>query len=30
MILNDNDLDKACARDKAKGAIGNVDTGRVK
>jgi hypothetical protein len=29
MILDD-DLDKACTGDEAKGAIGDVDTGRVK
>jgi len=29
MILDDDDSDKACAGDEAKGAIGDIDTGRV-
>jgi hypothetical protein len=30
MILNNNDLDKAYTRDKAKGAISDINTRRVK
>ena len=30
MILDDDDSDKAYAKDKAEGAISNVDTGRIK
>jgi hypothetical protein len=30
MILDNNNLDKACARDKAEGAISDIDTRRVK
>jgi hypothetical protein len=29
VILDDDDSDKVCARDKAEGAISNVNTGRV-
>jgi hypothetical protein len=29
MILDNDDLDKACARDKAKGAISDINTRRV-
>jgi hypothetical protein len=30
MILDNNDLDKACARDKAEGAISDINTRRIK
>jgi hypothetical protein len=30
MILDDDDSDKAYAGDKAKGAISDIDTGRIK
>jgi hypothetical protein len=30
MVLDNDDSDKICAGDEAKGAIGDVNTGRVK
>ena len=30
MVLDNDDSDKTCAGDEAKGAIGDVNTGRVK